>query len=65
MAKITSAGLNGLIDKAKWPEYKKGKMFLPENKYSQSEKTQIKKLIKPILSLGKEWMAFDLSLIHI
>ena len=59
MAKITSAGLNGLIDKAKWPEYKKGKMFLPENKYSQSEKTQIKNLIKPILSLGKEWMAFD------
>ena len=59
MAKITSAGLNGLIDKAKWPEYKKGKMSLPENKYSQSEKTQIKKLIKPILSLGKEWMAFD------
>jgi len=59
VAKITSAGLNGLIDKAKWPEYKKGKMFLPENKYSQSEKTQIKNLIKPILSLGKEWMAFD------
>ena len=61
MAKITSAGLNGLIDNAKWPEYKKGKIFLPENKYSQSEKTQIKKLIKPILSLGKEWMAFDNS----
>ena len=61
MAKILSTAITTLISDAKWPEYKKGKVFLPENKYSQSEKTQIKNLINPILKLSKDWMAFDKS----
>ena len=59
MAKITSSAVTALINKAKWPAYKKGQVSFVENKYSKTEIAAIKKLTDPILKLGKEWTAFD------